>query len=159
MNTFETIFAKVFQKNRGDDVDSNDIMAYSALGGADAGNDDESVFGAGGAIMEALAQSDPGLGLKASAKKVKGPKKPEIKTAIKYKNLKKINKVEPKPEPKITDTTQEDTTKEVKPVTIGEKLNHSTVKEPDSPRDLQAEKAKQAKIDQQQSLEEKDLEA
>jgi hypothetical protein len=148
LNTFETIFAKVFHKSRGDDVDSNDIMAYSALGGADAGNDDESVFGAGGAIMEALAQSDPGLGLKASAKKVKGPKKSDIKTAIKNKNLKKINKVEPKLDPKINDSTQDDTTKEVKPVTIGEKLNHQIAKEPDSPKDLQAEKKEQAKIDQ-----------
>ena len=43
------------------DVDDNDIMAYSALGGADANNDDELAFGAGGAIMEALAQSDPGI--------------------------------------------------------------------------------------------------
>jgi len=36
-------------------------MAYSALGGADASNDDELAFGAGGAIMEALAQSNPEL--------------------------------------------------------------------------------------------------
>jgi hypothetical protein len=51
------VFAKVYQRNRGDDVDSNDIMAYSAMN-ADAGGDDEPAFGAGGAIMEALAQSD-----------------------------------------------------------------------------------------------------
>jgi hypothetical protein len=36
-------------------------MAYSALGGAEAGGDDELAFGAGGAIMEALAQSNPEL--------------------------------------------------------------------------------------------------
>ena len=54
------MFAKVYQRNRGDDVDSNDIMAYSALN-ADAGGDDEPAFGAGGAIMEALAQSNPEL--------------------------------------------------------------------------------------------------
>ena len=81
MNTFETIFAKVFQKNRGDDVDSNDIMAYSALGGADAGNDDESVFGAGGAIMEALAQSNPELVKK---------DKPKPTTKSKVKSSKKL---------------------------------------------------------------------
>ncbi len=39
-------------------MDSNDIMAYSALN-ADAGGDDEPAFGAGGAIMEALAQNNP----------------------------------------------------------------------------------------------------
>ena len=52
---------------RVDDVDNNDIMAYSAIN-ADAGGDDEPAFGAGGAIMEALAQSDADLGLKISAK-------------------------------------------------------------------------------------------
>ena len=36
-------------------------MAYSAMGGADSNNDDELAFGAGGAIMEALAQSNPEL--------------------------------------------------------------------------------------------------
>ena len=39
-------------------------MAYSAMGGADAGNDDELAFGAGGAIMEALAQSNPDIASK-----------------------------------------------------------------------------------------------
>lgn len=42
-------------------------MAYSALG-ADAGAEEEPAFGAGGAIMEALAQSDPDIGLMKSAK-------------------------------------------------------------------------------------------
>jgi len=38
------------------------MLAYSALGGADANNDDDIAFGAGGAIMEALAQSNPDIG-------------------------------------------------------------------------------------------------
>ena len=54
----------MFQKNRLDDDDNNDIMAYSAMGDSNAGGDDELAFGAGGAIMEALAQSDPDIGLK-----------------------------------------------------------------------------------------------
>ena len=63
-------------------------MAYSALGGADGSADDEPAFGAGGAIMEALAQSNPDIGLKQSAKKL--AKKPDnSKTAIKNKSLKK----------------------------------------------------------------------
>ena len=48
----------MFQKVKGDD---DDILAYSATGGADASTEDEPAFGAGGAIMEALAQSNPDL--------------------------------------------------------------------------------------------------
>ena len=71
LDSFEQVFAKVYQRTRGDDVDSNDIMAYSAMG-AEAGADDEPAFGAGGAIMEALAQSDPEISLVKSAKNLKG---------------------------------------------------------------------------------------
>ena len=88
------MFAKVYHKNRGDDVDSNDIMAYSALN-ADAGGDDEPAFGAGGAIMEALAQSNPDI---ADA---------QVETDLNS---------------SIT-TTLTTTTKNLKPVSIGEKLS------------------------------------
>ena len=61
MTTFEQVFAKVYHKSRGDDLDGTDIMAYSAMNASEAGSDDEPAFGAGGAIMEALAQSNPSL--------------------------------------------------------------------------------------------------
>ena len=44
-------------------------MAYSALNAEGAGQDDEPAFGAGGAIMEALAQNDPSLNKPAPQKK------------------------------------------------------------------------------------------
>jgi len=75
------VFAKVFSRNRGDDVDTNDIMAYSAIG-ADAGGDDEPAFGAGGAIMEALAQSNPGLVPETKPDKKKKSLKPKTKKIL-----------------------------------------------------------------------------
>jgi len=75
------VFAKVYQRNRGDDVDSNDIMAYSAMN-ADAGGDDEPAFGAGGAIMEALAQNNPEIMAETKKEKKKSTNnKPQTKKA------------------------------------------------------------------------------
>ena len=45
---------------RKEDLDSSDIMAYSAEEGGQSG-EDSSIFGSGGAISEALAESDPSL--------------------------------------------------------------------------------------------------
>ena len=56
------------------------------MGGADANADDEPAFGAGGAIMEALAQSEPEVeSIKPSKKANKSTKKPEIKNPSKNK--------------------------------------------------------------------------
>jgi len=47
------------EKNKGDDLDSEDIMAYSTK---DVDDDAEGEgFSSGGAIMDALAESDPSL--------------------------------------------------------------------------------------------------
>lgn len=47
------------EKNKGDDLDSEDIMAYSTK---DVDDDAEGEgFSSGGAIMDALAESDPTL--------------------------------------------------------------------------------------------------
>ena len=56
-------------------------MAYSALGGADSNNDDELAFGAGGAIMEALAQSNPEL-VKKDKPKASSKAKPKAKKLV-----------------------------------------------------------------------------
>ena len=43
------------------DLDAQDIMAYSAKDGEQGADDAPSIFGAGGAISEALAENDPSL--------------------------------------------------------------------------------------------------
>jgi hypothetical protein len=64
------------EKNKGDDLDSEDIMAYSTK---DAGDDDGSgeEFSSGGAIMDALAETDPSLKRAARNAKAKSSKKPK----------------------------------------------------------------------------------
>lgn len=56
-------------------------MAYSALGGTEGSGDDELAFGAGGAIMEALAQSNPDL-VKKDKPKAKGKAKSKGKKSL-----------------------------------------------------------------------------
>lgn len=46
-------------RSRKEDLDDQDIMAYAASG--DSADDGSSIFGSGGAISEALAESDPSL--------------------------------------------------------------------------------------------------
>lgn len=55
--TFEKVFAKVYQRQ--DDLNDSDILAFSATGSGGADGDDELAFGSGGAIMDALAQKNP----------------------------------------------------------------------------------------------------
>ena len=57
-------------------------MAYSAVGAGDSNDGDELAFGAGGAIMEALAQSNPEL-----VKKDKPKTTSKAKTTPKAKKL------------------------------------------------------------------------
>ena len=60
------------------------------MGGAEGSNDDELAFGAGGAIMEALAQSDADIGsTQPPTKSLKATKKLDNKTGIKSKLLNK----------------------------------------------------------------------
>lgn len=56
---------------RKDDLVDTDVMAYSAIAAGEDG-DDSSAFGSGGAIMDALEESDPSL------KPKPVPKKPTI---------------------------------------------------------------------------------
>ena len=66
--TFNRVFSKVFQRSS-DDASDTDILAFSSVNaGAAAEGDDESVFGSGGAIMDALVQKDPTFGVKKEAK-------------------------------------------------------------------------------------------
>jgi hypothetical protein len=62
------------EKNKGDDLDSEDIMAYSTK---DVGDDDGNGEGleSGGAIMDALAENDPSLKRAARNAKAKTAKK------------------------------------------------------------------------------------
>ena len=76
------------EKNKGDDLDSEDIMAYSSKD-VDDENGNEEEFSSGGAIMDALAETDPSL--KRAARNSKG------KSSKKSKNLsKKSSKVKAK---------------------------------------------------------------
>ena len=45
---------------RKEDLNADDVMAYSALG-ADQSGEDGSIFGSGGAISQALEENDPSL--------------------------------------------------------------------------------------------------
>ena len=65
-----------------EDLDSTDIMAYSATN-ADNADDESSLFGEGGAIMDALQEANPSLKEKPAPPKktkpaVKKPSKAEI---------------------------------------------------------------------------------
>ena len=48
----------VLLSTKKDDLDDSDIMAYSGINNEEGENDD-SMFSSGGAIMDALAQNDP----------------------------------------------------------------------------------------------------
>lgn len=48
------------EKNKGDDLDSEDIMAYSTKD-VDEDDDKQDDFSSGGAIMDALAETDPSI--------------------------------------------------------------------------------------------------
>ena len=52
------------------------------MGGADSNNDDELAFGAGGAIMEALAQNNPELVKKDKPKPSPAKAKPKAKKVV-----------------------------------------------------------------------------
>jgi len=56
--------SRLRSKSRKEDLDDTDIMAFSAGAAGDSssgGDDGPSIFGSGGAISEALAESDPNL--------------------------------------------------------------------------------------------------
>ena len=56
---FEQVFEKVYQKK--EDLNDNDILAFSAVNAESPAGDDGLAFSSGGAIMDALVQKDPTL--------------------------------------------------------------------------------------------------
>lgn len=89
-----------------EDLNSEDIMAYSTVNAED-GSDDSSLFGEGGAIMAALQEKDPSLKPKPAPKKnvtkpaVKKPTKAEIEKQKKEAAMKKKAKEEAERKAKI----------------------------------------------------------
>ena len=47
--------------SRKEDLDDQDIMAYSAGDGSQSGEEGPSIFGSGGAISESMAENDPNM--------------------------------------------------------------------------------------------------
>lgn len=56
---FEEVFSKVYSKK--EDLNDNDILAFSAVNAESSSGNDDLAFSSGGAIMDALVQKDPSL--------------------------------------------------------------------------------------------------
>ena len=76
-----------------DDLGDTDIMAYSAMNAG--GDDEDTIFSSGGAIMDALEQKAPGI-KKDALSQEKSKQITKLKSSTTVKGVSKINfKVEP----------------------------------------------------------------